>query len=269
MTLAVYGIVRADHPMPGQPPPGVGEPAGELRLVRSGPLAAAVSEVADVESLGEQDAVAHLRILLALLSDGPVASLRLGTVAPDEESVRTEVLDPLADELRPRLDALEGRVELHLTVEEDEDAAVRAVFGAEPSLRANVDPNDIDARVELGQRVAEAVIDRRADLAEELLARLRPLAEDDGPRGHHGGVEDPALRWAFLVEEAAVPDFDQAVADLRADHPDLAVEYVGPLPPASFLTLSPAGEAAGGANDQEAPAGFAGSGQWGWDGGSG
>jgi Gas vesicle synthesis protein GvpL/GvpF len=258
MAFVLYGIVRAEQRLPDPPPLGIGDPPGELRLIRSGSLAAAVSELAEIGNVGDAEALTHFDILIRLLEDGPVAPLRLGSVAPDETAVRAEVLDPVAGDLRDRLDDLEGLVELHLDADEDTDAAVRAVVAADPTLAAAVLPDDLDGRIEVGQRVADRVVERRAVLAEDLVAPLRPLAEQDSPRGPQGGVEDPMLRWAFLVRADRVAAFDDAVADLRAGHPELAVEYVGPLPPATFLRR-PAPAA-------DVPAGeFGGAGRWGWE----
>ena len=86
MPVQVYGLVRSEH---SEPPTGV-------RLVRSGPIAAAVSDIADTE-LHETEALGYLDVLSALLRDGPVLPARFGTVAPDEAAVREEILDPDAD----------------------------------------------------------------------------------------------------------------------------------------------------------------------------
>ncbi|WP_018638004.1 GvpL/GvpF family gas vesicle protein [Parafrankia elaeagni] len=299
MPVVLYGIVRAGHPLPdpaqgANAALGIGHPRAPLRLVRSGPLAAVVSATDDIGELGEQEAVRHLEILQRLLADGPVLPVRLGTVAPDDGAVRAEVLDPVRDSLPERLDAIDGLVELHLDVEEAEQTELaEAVAGT--SLAHAPPPADLDGRIELGQRIAELVTARRTEQAEEILDELRPLARADRPRRHHGGPEDPALSWAFLVPADALDDFDAAVDRIRATHPSLTVEYVGPLPavdfvefPARVLTdphdADPGGDSFSGSADRssgdsfgdsfgssfgEAPGGtsgdsFDGSGRWGW-----
>ena len=62
------------------------------------------------------DSVTHMDIPAsftnALLRYGPVLPVRMGTVAPGPEEVRSDVLDSAQDELVRRLDALDGLVEL-------------------------------------------------------------------------------------------------------------------------------------------------------------
>ncbi|EFC84220.1 GvpL/GvpF family gas vesicle protein [Parafrankia sp. EUN1f] len=271
MPVVLYGIVRADHPFPVQkrdtgpgPALGIGHPAASLRLVRSGPLAAVVSETSDVGELGEQEAIRHLEILQRLLADGPVLPVRLGTVAPDDEAVRTEVLEPVQDGLPEQLDAIDGLVELYLDIEESEQTELAEAVARTPLAYAPP-PDDLDARIQLGQRIADLVVARRTAQAEEILDDLRPLARADRPRRHHGGPEDPALSWAFLVPADRLSDFDAAVERVRAARPSLKVDYVGPLPavdfvdfPAHVRTTAPAVDTTGDT--------FGGSGRWGWGG---
>ncbi|OAA23361.1 Gas vesicle synthesis protein GvpL/GvpF [Frankia sp. EI5c] len=263
MPVVLYGIVRAGHrlPEPGTAL-GIGSPPSPLRLVCSGPLAAVVSAAADLGEIGEREAVRHLEILQGLLADGPVLPVRLGTVAPDDGAVRAEVLEPVQDSLPERLDAIDGLVELHLDVGEAEETELAEAVGA-TSLAHSPPPEDLDGRLELGQRIAELVVAHRTEQAREILDALCPLARADQPRRHHGGPEDPLLSWAFLVPAEALGDFDAAVDRLRADRPQLTIEYVGPLPAVDFVefpdrVLTDAQPAAADGDT------FGGSGRWGW-----
>ena len=259
MSVVLYGIVRSGHRLPEPAPMGIGHPAGPVRLVRDGPLAAVASDTAELGAVGEHEALQHLDILQRLLADGPVLPLRLGTVAPSEDAVREEVLDTLGEYLPERLDAVAGRVELQIDVDEDEDTALAAVLPGSP-LAGITPPEDLDGRIRLGEQIGQLLVEHRVRVGNEILDALRPLAESDQPRGSHGGVEDPVLRWAFLVRAEAVDEFDQAVADLRRRYPDLAIDYVGPLPAVHFVAV-PAHAPAGAG---EAADSFGGSGQWGW-----
>ncbi|OHV34187.1 GvpL/GvpF family gas vesicle protein [Pseudofrankia sp. EUN1h] len=253
-SLFLYGVVRDDHPLADPPPLGVGDPPGPIRLVRRPPAAAVVSPVADPVRIADEDAERHLDVLVGLLADGPVIPLRLGSVAPDEDAVREEVLGEAAPELRRRLDTLDGLVEVHVDADEEETTAIRAVIEADPSLvgaRGGFGgETSMQTRMALGERVADGVILRRLHQAETLLEQLRPRSVADAGRGPMGGPEDPVLRWAFLVYRDAEPHhrdlehFDQAVERVRGDHPELAIEYVGPLPTFHFLDLTEPAEAA-------------------------
>ncbi|MBL7496599.1 GvpL/GvpF family gas vesicle protein [Frankia sp. CNm7] len=264
--LFLYGVVRDDHPPPDPASLGVGDPPGRIQLVRHGPVAAVVSPVADAIRVADRDAERHLDVLLELFDAGPVIPLRLGSVAPDEDAVREEVLGEAAPELRRRLDALEGFVEVHVDADESEMSAIRAVIAADPSLAAARDRSgdaDLSNRVALGERVADGVVLRRLHQAEILLEELRPCAVADTGRWAMGGPEDPVLRWAFLVHRDAGPghldleQFDQAVERVRHGHPELVIGYVGPLPVFHFLELVEPDEPAGAASEPSR-------GRWGW-----
>lgn len=98
MRLHLLGVVRADHRIP----PGL-----HVRLVASGDLAVAAAD-APVAALP------HFEMLSALVTTGPVVPLVFGTLAENEEAVRTEVLPPIADQVRSQLDLLADVVEAHV-----------------------------------------------------------------------------------------------------------------------------------------------------------
>jgi hypothetical protein len=263
-SLLLYAVVRDGHPLPDPPPLGLGDPPEAIRLVRGRavagfatcPVAVVASPVAEPVNLTDSDAERHLDILLGLLANGPVIPLRLGSVAPDEDAVRDEILGEAAPQLVARLDALDGLVEVHFDADEDETTAIRAVLATDPALSgvraAAAQTTDVRTRISLGERVADRVITRRAEQAEQLLDELRPFAIADTGRGPMGGPEDPVLRWAFLVHrDPGAPSrrdlrqFDEAVERVRRGHPELVIEYVGPLPAFHFVgPVEPAGEPA-------------------------
>jgi len=105
---------------------------------------------------------------------------------------------------------------------------------------AGVDPEAAYyQRIELGERIGAAVEARRAADADELLAALEDLAADVSL----GDLLDPhtVLNASFLVDRAHLPAFDGQVRAAAAAHPEMAVRYVGPLPPYSFADPELAG----------------------------
>ncbi|NJC68329.1 GvpL/GvpF family gas vesicle protein [Planosporangium thailandense] len=239
MLVLVYGLVRSGHPDP-QGLAGAGEPPATVRLVRSGPVAAAVSDVADVE-LGDAEAVGYLDVLVGLLRDGPVLPVRFGTVAPDEDAVRTEIVDPERDLLADRLDALDGLVEVRLDVRVDEEAGIRRVVAESPQLRRLVDRartgGALDARIGLGEEISRALDAHRGVLADRVVQMLADLAVSHAVRL----PDDVTLAsHAFLVPAARLAEVDGAVQRLRADlGADYGIEYVGPLPAFDFIDGEP------------------------------
>jgi hypothetical protein len=250
--LYVYGVVRDSRPPAGAK--GVGSPPRDVRMVSSGPLAAPVSEIPGDFAVAESDAHAHLHVLTALLRDGPVIPLRLGTVAPDDEAVRAEVLDAQRAAMLRRLDSLDGLVELHVDADDDEEEAIAAVSTAAPGAGAR--SVDLEAKLEFGEQIAALLIEHRQALAQAIVADLRPIAVTDTPRSLIEGPEDPVLRWAFLVQQDDLELFDEAVVGVRSKHPSLAIHYVGPVPAAHFVDWQTSSEP----GDDN----FSGQGHWGW-----
>src|SRR3954451_4722608 len=252
--LYLYGVTRADREQPKLE--GLGSPPAAVRLIESGPVAAAVTELPDDYVVEEEDARAHLQVLIGLLEAGPVLPLRMGTVAPGEEAVRSEVLDVAQPTLVSKLDAIDGMVELHVDVEDDESQSIAEIAR---SAGVPVGPSaDLESRIELGQEIADLLVARRQRVADEIVSELRPLAVQDTARSVIRSAEDPVLRWAFLVARDEMDRFDQAVAKLRAEHPTLAISYFGPLPPSHFIEWQSESEAVSEADS------FHAQGAWGW-----
>jgi hypothetical protein len=196
------------------------EAALAIRLVRSGALAAVVSDVPDDFVPGEEDVARYLALLDALLARGPVLPVQLGALAANDDAVREDVLDARHVELVRRLDRLAGLVE----------------------VRVRVDLHAI-------RRLSDTAVAVRVQLGARLLERLGGLAVAHAQL-HSEGETD--LRQAYLIAASVLPEFDEAVRQLRAElTPAQAMEYVGPLPPFDFTDV-----------ELEAP--NDGSPRWGW-----
>lgn len=207
-----------------------------LRLVRSGPLAAAVRDVADDGALADEDAEVYFQGLVELLARGPVLPVRFGTVAPDDNAVCGELLDAAAHELGARLELLKGLVEVRLHVELDASEETRRLVGASPSRqrRWSSRSGSLDDRIEIGHEISEALGDLRDQLGDQLLARLGGLAL---AHAHVRSDEVTELRHAYLIRAEDLSAFDAKVQELRTHLPSCAIEYVGPLPPFEFTDL--------------------------------
>lgn len=213
MSLHLHGVVRADHRLPDGSP---------FRLVELEDLAVVVSDRRDDRALTEQETVAHLAGLCALLAGGPVLPLRIGTAAVDEAAARAAVLALTPQSLRHHLDQLDGMAEMHVRLVFDEDAALRAVYekGAFTGRGADV--------VAQGELIAREVVAWRRNQADALLAPVaataRAVALLDAPE------HTEELR-AYLVPLAQVEAVRAAV--VAAD--GVTATCTGPLPAFHFL----------------------------------
>jgi hypothetical protein len=209
---------------------------GEVRTVTAGPLAALVSDAPDRELTGD-DAVAHLDLLVAAVTEAPVLPFALGTAVPDDDAAREAVLLPDADDLSRRLDAVADVVELRLDLTFDTDASVAAIARQDPDVhrlveRARGPRAGLADRLALGEATAMRVAEHQTALAEEWTAELAGVAE----RAEQLHQDEQLQRTAYLVRRDRLADADAAVSRLRTQVEGLAdIEYVGPLPVFSFL----------------------------------
>jgi Gas vesicle synthesis protein GvpL/GvpF len=233
MPLQVLGVVGQGHPGPAA---GTEDGLGVL-LVESGNLAAAVLPIADDTELTDEDAASHLDLLILLLRQGPVLPIAFGTVSPDEDAVRAEVLDAAAAELEERLAAVDGLVEARLDISYDESDAMREVMAGDARLRQLAaegrDPKaGLDTRIALGEAVSSGLADWRRDRSDELLPTLAAVVHQVAELESSDPLQQ---RWAFLLPSERLGELDEAVGKLRSAVGKASVEYVGPLPVYSFL----------------------------------
>ena len=184
-------------------------------------------------TLAVSETAAHLDVLTPLVADGPVIPMRFGTLAPDDDAVREEVLRPSQQLFENSLREQADVVEILLTVYFDEDAALSAVWTAEGAGAAEGDP--VADRIALGEQIAGRLSAHARDWGEQLFApvthRAQAVVTLDPP-------EYTALRCAFLVDRQDVRAVDAEMKRIPLAVADGAVpceiDYIGPLPPLDF-----------------------------------
>ncbi|MCF1594396.1 GvpL/GvpF family gas vesicle protein [Streptomyces muensis] len=237
MSVYVYAITKDAHPLDLSDTEGVGDPPGELRVVRAGSLCAVVSECPDDLSMARRDLEAHHQVQERLWTEGPALPLSFGFVAADDDAVRG-VLEERAQLFGQRLDELAGRAEFNVKGVLDEDTVVRAVLeenaqARELNRRTLEGGGAYDERLALGQLVAQEVQGRQDALAEEVLAGLRPLAQAEK-------VAPPSQQYfvsaSFLVTDDRSEEFGRAGQELAERYGEgVELRIRGPLPPYSFV----------------------------------
>jgi Gas vesicle synthesis protein GvpL/GvpF len=248
----LYGIIR--WPVPGglsvlRTAAGVGDPPGEVRAVRSGDLAALVSDVSAAEMSAQgvrgmrRDMKAHSSVLNALAAKITVLPARFGVVLPDERALIAEFLDPRRGALEEYLDRLDGTVEVTLRASYIEEQVLRELVSAQPELaggrvarRGRSASMATESRIELGRQIAAAIQDLKDRDARFLLEVLTPVAHD--VRIGKPLTDLMVLNASFLVERAMLTKFDRTleIATPEVGH-RMTFDCVGPLPPFSFVDL--------------------------------
>jgi Gas vesicle synthesis protein GvpL/GvpF len=235
-----YGVVRAEDAL-DQPEGVAGAP---VTVVQAGDLAALTSRVnAGRMRARRRDLLKHLDVLTAALPNGPVLPFRFGTVFRDEDELVAELLEGRRDELKTLLKQFGGLVELSVKAFFREDAVLAEMVRENPRiarLREGTMQGSQAAtyalRIELGELVASELDARAAKEAEQILRRLRPLAQD--VQVDVEPVEHRVLRAAFLVDRKRVRKFDAEMDALAREREGrIDFKYLGPLPPHSFVAL--------------------------------
>ena len=239
--IYVYGIIPADVELAAETP-GVGDPPGQVRVVRSDGLAALVSEVDTSRPLGSpQDLVAHEQIVDATAAEVPVLPARFGAVMSSEEEVAEDLLAANHDEFDDALEELEGRAQFVVKGRYVEQAILSEVLsenrqaGHLADKLRKVDPDaSRDARIKLGEIINGAV---------EVKRRKDTRALGDAMEGHcvASVVREPtheldAVHVAFLVETDGESEMEQAIEDLARDWEGrVDVRLQGPMAAYDFV----------------------------------
>jgi hypothetical protein len=238
----VYGIVPADTEVESGTS-GVGDPPGEVRLVRHGDLAALVSDVHADKPLGRpQDLVTHEELLDSAVQGVAVLPLRFGAVVTDDKAVANELLDEHHDEFADALEQLEGRVEYVVKGRYDEGAILEEILSENKQaarLRNKLRDADPDAtrnvRIKLGEIINAAVASKRQKDTRALGDAMQGICVASVVREPTHELD--AVHVAFLVDSDKEDDLYQVIEDLasewegriepRVDGPMAAYDFVG------------------------------------------
>jgi hypothetical protein len=238
----VYGILPGDVEL-SEDVTGVGDPPTPVRVVRSGDLAALVSEVDPAGPLGSpEDLVAHQEMLDASAAEVPVLPLRFGAVLASEEAVATELLDAHHDDFTAALDELDGRAQYVVKGRYAEPAILEEILSEDPEaerLRQKIRGRDPDAtrdtRIRLGEIINNAISAKREADTQVL---------GDALAGHCAAtvVREPsherdAVHVALLVDADQEKEMEKAIdglaqrwagrVDMRLLGPMAAYDFVG------------------------------------------
>ncbi|MEV6431648.1 GvpL/GvpF family gas vesicle protein [Nocardia sp. NPDC051463] len=241
-TVYVYGIVPADvEPEPHAT--GVGDPPGEVSVVRHGEIAALISTLESDRPLGTpEDLTAHAELLDGSATVAPVLPLRFGAVMTDTEAVENELLEANADEFRAALQELEGRAQFVIRGRYVENAILQELLdeNAEAArLREEIRDKSEDAtrnaRIALGELINQAIEAKRAEDTRTVISELEkfePLVNQREP-----SHEEDAVHIAVLVELARQAELEETLRQL-SEHWDGRVELnlLGPMAAYDFVT---------------------------------
>jgi hypothetical protein len=243
----VYGVALAErfgHGGPQLRAPGIGGQS-TVRTIVHGDLAALVSDLPRIDlDLKRENLLDHQRVLDEALRRSDVLPFSFGTVAGSDDEVRDILLRDGYDALREQMEYIRGRIELEVKVFWNQERLFAEIAHENDEIRELRDiiselPDDVAAgeKLALGQ-LTEAEIEAKSEWeADHLLDILEQHAVDILVSDNMS--ETMLLNAAFLVEREQEEEFDGAVYGLGGAYAGrLTFNYVGPLPPYSFINLA-------------------------------
>ncbi|WP_329456861.1 GvpL/GvpF family gas vesicle protein [Streptomyces sp. NBC_01497] len=237
MSTYVYAITASDHPIRLDGLNGVGEPASQVRTVKTEQLTAVVSDAPEGLRAKRRDVAAHQAVLERLMADGAVLPMRFGLVGPDDEQVAA-ALDGNAEGYKERLTELDDCLEFNLKVSRDEDDLLKEIIRESDEVRGlneftRANPDAHNEKMRLGELITEEVKARQERDAREMTDRLAPAALNTAVAD---ATQDTLLNVSFLVKRDKAAAFSQAVHEEAGLHSEAyTIRLNGPLPPYSFV----------------------------------
>lgn len=238
----VYGIVPADvEPQPHAT--GVGDPPGEVTVVRHGDIAALVSPLSSDRPLGTpQDLTAHEKLLDGSAAVAPVLPLRFGAVMTDTDAVENELLEANEDEFHAALVELEGRVQFVIRGRYVENAILRELLDENADaarLRDEIRGKSEDAtrneRIMLGEMINQAIETKRAEDTRKVASELEKLEAMVNLRDPTH--EEDAVHLAALIETARQDELEELLRRLMSEWDGrVELNLLGPMAAYDFVT---------------------------------
>jgi len=227
---------------------GIGDRGDTVTTIAYGELSAVVSSVPMSNYVISREVMlCHEEVLEKVMQDYTILPVRFYTVAPNAEEIR-RLLRTRYTEFKTLLRELDNKVEVSLKAYwKDMNRVMLALLKHGPSAQRSVAAGQ--ARLVTGIAQAErgsltALEERPAQMRELLLKSLKPLAVDVRLNNSYG--ENMILNASVFVDRSREKDLDTLVERLSAQYAEsVAFQYVGPIPPYSFVNIVIKGEAFG------------------------
>jgi hypothetical protein len=238
----VYCIIRAEEPRQFVTL-GIGERGDLVYTVNFMSLAAVVSDSPTATYEGNRrNMMAHTRVMEEVMQEFTILPVRFGTVAPNVEAIQEKVLKRRFGGLVGLFNEVEDHAEMGLKAFWYEDAIFQEIVAENQTvrtLRDNLLGRSLEEtyydRIRLGEMVERIMFEKRTQDSEQILGRLRPLA--DKTVVNQVVTDRMVLNGAFLVPKAQQAAFDEAVRTLDEEMGKrLIFKYVGPVPPYNLST---------------------------------
>lgn len=236
----LYCVLRADTAPDELGEIGIGTPPARVFRVRSGDLAALVSETQErnPEPVAE-NVLAHERTVAAAMSRTTIIPFAFGYAFPP--SLVTRFLDETRSECHRLLTLFDNKIEVGLKVFWKQEHFLSDIETPELSTLRRQSPaggaeSNPLVQMRLGEKVHEAAESRRAFYR----ARLHTPLARAAVAAVLGEILNPrmVLNASYLIDRKDEEAFDRLVNQVAAPFLDgLDFQYTGPWPPYHFVTV--------------------------------
>ena len=240
----IYGIIRHSGPL-DYGPIGMGKRADIVYGINYNGITAIVSNSPIIIYEARRvNMIAHEKVLEEVMKQYTVLPVRFSTISEhNDDSGILKILEKDYKKFDDLLTKMEGKKELGLKIVAHEAPVYENIvekYDEIRTLRGKLMNQPADKthyqRMKIGEMVAEALKKEIANYKTDILAILKPLADDVKVNDNYGDMM--ILNAAFLIKNRVETEFDKAVNDLDAKLGTLMTfKYVGTLPPYNFVNL--------------------------------
>jgi hypothetical protein len=199
-----------------------------------------MSDVDEAEkSLDRDAAMAHQKVLEAVMEHTTILPLAFGHIVPQEDDVVQKLIIPHKDALQESFAYLDGNIEVNLKAFWPDMSSIFATIASENSeiqrlkKKARVSRDD---QIRAGEIAAKEIEGRRKSFAKKVIDGMTDIALEHKENKLFG--DQMIANIAFLVPKNKIEEFDQKVNDASDEHGD-AVHFksIGPVPPYNFTNV--------------------------------
>lgn len=194
--------------------------------------------------VSRENMLAHEKVVEEVMKEfDSVLPVRFGTIASSADEIRN-LLDRRRREFKNLLRDMDHKVELGVKgIWKDMDIVFKEIIEenreikeAKKRIQNDSDSNHIEAKMEVGKMVEEALQKKKGKEAEKIVNALGRTAFDHKLNKTMG--DEMFMNAAFLIDKGREKEFDNEMDDLSERYEDrIKFMYTGPLPPYNFVNI--------------------------------
>jgi len=226
-------------------PIGIGGRDDEVLTIGYDDLSMVVSSYLMTKFIvSSENMLAHMRVIEKVMNEfDSVLPVRFGTVASNADEIRN-LLDRRLREFRSLLRNMDHKVELGVkgswknmnVIFEEIVEKNREIKKAKEKIQNKAGKKNMQAEMEVGKMVEEALKKKKEQEAEKIVGALRRAAFEYKLNKIIG--DEMFINAAFLVDKGWEKEFDNIIDDLSEKYRDrVKFMYAGPMPVYNFVNI--------------------------------